>query len=63
VVTNRSIDARNAVSVLPEPVGAQISVWSPATMCGQPSTWGGVGDGNEDANHSATAGENACRTA
>ena len=38
VVTSRSIAARNAVSVLPDPVGAQISVCSPATMCGHPST-------------------------
>jgi hypothetical protein len=62
VVTSRSIEARNAVSVLPDPVGAQISVCSPATMCGHPSICGGVGDGNDDANHSRTAGENAART-
>ena len=61
-MTSRSIAARNAVSVLPDPVGAQISVCSPATMCGHPSTCGGVGDGNELANHSATAGENAWST-
>ena len=47
------------MSVFPEPVGAQISVCSPAAMCGQPSIWGGVGSGKEDANHSRTAGENA----
>jgi hypothetical protein len=62
VVVSRSIDVRNAVRVLPEPVGAQISVCSPATMRGQPSTCGGVGSGNDAANHSRTAGENASRT-
>ncbi len=61
-VTSRSIDARNAVSVLPDPVGAQISVCSPLAMCGHPMIWGGVGSGNEDANHSRTAGENAPST-
>ena len=61
-VTSRSIDARNAVSVLPEPVGAQISVCSPAAMWGHPSICGGVGAGNDDANHSRTAGENAAST-
>ena len=61
-VTSRSIDARNAVSVLPEPVGAQIRVCSPAAMLGHPSIWGGVGAGNEDANHSRTAGENSSST-
>jgi hypothetical protein len=59
VVTSRSIAVRKAASVLPDPVGAQISVCSPARMCGHPSTWGGVGDGNELANHPATAGEKA----
>ena len=59
VVVNRSIDDMNAVRVLPDPVGAQISVCSPAVMCGHPSTCGGVGDGNEVANQSRTAGENA----
>ena len=62
VVVSRSIDARNAVSVLPDPVGAQISVCSPAAMCGQPCTCGGVGSGNDAANHSRTAGENAAST-
>ena len=62
VVVSRSIDARNDVSVLPDPVGAQISVCSPAEMWGQPLIWGGVGSGNDDANHSRTAGENASST-
>ena len=50
------------MSVLPEPVGAQIRVCSPAEIGGQPWIWGGVGSGNEVANHSRTAGENAFRT-
>ena len=50
------------MSVLPEPVGAQISVCSPAAMRGQPATCAGVGSGNEAANHSRTAGENAAST-
>ena len=40
VVTSRSIDHKKAASVLPLPVGAQISVCSPAAMGGQPSSWG-----------------------
>ncbi len=39
----RSIPQRNAVSVLPDPVGAQISVLSPVAIAGQPSCWAGVG--------------------
>ena len=62
VVMRRSREERNAVSVLPEPVGAQISVCAPPTMAGQPCTWGAVGSGKEVANHSRTAGENACST-
>ena len=50
------------MSVLPEPVGAQISVCSPFAMWGQPWICGGVGEGNEDANQALTAGENASRT-
>lgn len=53
---------RKAASVLPLPVGAQMSVWEPPTMAGQPCTWAGVGSGNEDANHARTAGENASST-
>jgi hypothetical protein len=61
VVVSLSIAARNAVSVLPDPVGAQMSVCSPSTMCGHPLTWLGVGSGKEAANHSRTDGENAPR--
>ena len=53
---------RNAVSVLPLPVGAQISVCSPSAMGGHPLTCAGVGSGNVVANHSRTAGENRSST-
>jgi hypothetical protein len=48
---------RNAVSVLPEPVGARISVWSPLAMAGQPLSWASVGAGNEDSNQARTGAE------
>ena len=53
---------RNAASVLPLPVGAQISVCAPAAMGGQPWTWAGVGSGKDVPNHARTAGENASST-
>lgn len=62
VDTSSLIDHKNAVSVLPLPVGAQISVCSRAAMRGQPAAWGAVGCGNDDANHSATAGRNESST-
>ena len=45
---------RKAARVLPDPVGARISVWSPAAMAGQPCAWAAVGAGNEVANHART---------
>ena len=45
-----SIPHRNAVSVLPEPVGAQISVFAPVAIVGQPFTCAGVGASNERSN-------------
>src|SRR4029453_2962934 len=47
---------RNAVSVLPLPVGARMSVDSPRAMAGHPSSCGRVGDGNDATNHSRTDG-------
>src|SRR4051794_23209023 len=41
---------RNAASVLPEPVGAQISACSPAAMAGQPWACAGVGSSNDARN-------------
>src|SRR6478752_5067199 len=56
-VTRRSIAQRKAARVLPEPVGARISVWSPAAIAGQPLVWASVGAPNVVSNHSRTAGE------
>ena len=48
---------RNAASVLPEPVGAAISVSSPAAIAGQPSACGSVGpSGNRRPNQVRIAG-------
>lgn len=49
---------RNAVRVLPDPVGARISVCSPAAMAGHPSSWAWVGAGNEEENQARTGSEN-----
>src|SRR5688572_28565280 len=54
----RVMHQRHAVRVLPEPVGARISVSPPAAMAGQPLVCGGVGAGKDVANHSATGAEN-----
>src|SRR5262245_34475922 len=54
--------ARNAVNVLPLPVGARMSVDSPRAMAGQPSSCGRVGDGNDATNHSRTDGWNRSST-
>src|ERR1700676_3588918 len=48
--------ARNAASVLPEPVGAATRVLRPATIEGQARTWGSVGVPNRERNQAATAG-------
>src|SRR5712692_6786263 len=54
--TRRSIQARNAARVFPEPVGAEISVVLPARMGGQPCSCGSVGVPNLCTNHSLTRG-------
>ncbi len=59
VVSSRSMPQRNAVSVLPDPVGARIRVFSPAAMAGQPNSWAGVGAGNEVENQARTGSENS----
>ena len=46
------------MSVLPEPVGAQISVLSPEAIAGQPLSWAGVGASNEASNQRLTGAEN-----
>ncbi len=50
------MQARNAASVLPEPVGAEISVVRPARMCGQPCSCGSVGVPKRATNQSRTSG-------
>src|ERR1700726_2065995 len=52
----RSMATRNAASVFPEPVGAEMRVGSPATMEGQPPSCGSVGVPNLATNHSCTMG-------
>src|SRR4051812_11648512 len=49
---------RNAARVLPDPVGARISVWSPAAIGGQPWSWASVGAAKLDSNHARTGAEN-----
>ena len=51
--------ARKAASVLPEPVGAAMSVGRPALIAAQASVCAGVGAGKVLANHAATAGWNS----
>jgi hypothetical protein len=45
------------VRVLPEPVGARISVWSPSAMAGQPLAWAAVGAGKLVSNQARTGSE------
>jgi len=52
----RSIAARKAARVLPDPVGARTSVLSPLAMAGHPSFCARVGASKVSANHSPTAG-------
>ncbi len=54
---------KNAASVLPDPVGARINVWSPALIASHPCSWAAVGPANDDENHSRAAGEKRSRTA
>src|SRR5918998_6715582 len=50
---------RKPASVLPDPVGAAMSVSRPAAMCAQPCAWAGVGPSpKRRANQVATAGWN-----
>ena len=55
----RSIAARNAASVLPEPVGARSSVERPPAMGGHPFTCAAVGAAKDASNQRRTAGRNA----
>src|SRR3954447_988100 len=49
---------RNAASVLPLPVGALSSTWSPDAIAGQACSWAGVGPSNAPVNQLRTSGEN-----
>ncbi len=60
--TSRSMAHRNAVSVLPEPVGAKISVWRPSAIGGQPIACARVGSRNDRSNQSLTGAEKVFRT-
>ncbi len=54
--TSASIAAMNAVSVLPDPVGAATSVFRPDAIAGHASACASVGAGKAPANQAATAG-------
>ena len=56
---SRSIAARNAASVLPEPVGARRSVESPARIGGQPFACARVGAANDPENQRRTGSRKA----
>ena len=58
---SRSIPQRNAASVLPEPVGAQISVLAPVAIAGQPAACAGVGPSKERSNQARVRSLNAAR--
>src|SRR3954451_22318929 len=58
VDSTRSIPQRKAVSVLPDPVGARINVWSPAAIAGQPCSCAVVGAGKDEVNQARTGSEN-----
>ena len=57
--TSASIAVRNAVRVLPEPVGAATRVSRPLAIAGQAAICASVGAGKLRVNHAATAGWNA----
>ncbi len=54
--TSASIAARNAASVLPEPVGAATSACRPALIAGHASSCAAVGAAKADANQARVAG-------
>src|ERR1700742_3460780 len=49
---------RKLASVLPEPVGAQISALAPLEIASQPPVWAGVGPSKEASNQRRTGAEN-----
>ena len=58
--TSRSMADRKAASVLPEPVGAMTSAFSPRSMAAQARSWTGVGpSGKTEPNQARVAGAKA----
>src|SRR5262245_5910961 len=62
VRTSASMAARNAASVLPEPVGAAISTSRPERIAGQARSCGSVGAVKVRRNQFATAGLKSSKT-
>src|SRR5215213_7063489 len=60
---SRSSDQRNALSVLPDPVGATTSALRPAATADQAPTCAGVGAANAARNHSRVATPKCSQTA
>src|SRR5262249_38028200 len=56
--SSASTDQRNAARVLPDPVGAAISVSAPAAMAGHPASCAGVAVPKRAPNQRDTSGEN-----
>ena len=56
LVHESSSAVRNAASVLPDPVGAAISVWRPSRIAAQPSVCAHVGAPSVSRKHRAVAG-------
>src|SRR6185436_5941822 len=56
-----SIPQRKLASVLPEPVGAQISALAPPEIASQPPAWAGVGPSKEASNQRRTGAEKGAR--
>ncbi len=56
---SRDITGKKAESVLPVPVGEQISVAPASCASGIACAWGGVGTPNRSSHHAATAGCNS----
>jgi hypothetical protein len=56
-----SMPQRKLASVLPEPVGAQISVLAPLEIASQPPVWAGVGPSKDASNQRLTGALNGFR--
>src|ERR1700761_8548208 len=56
-----SMAYRNAASVLPDPVGAEIRTCSPEAIAGQACSWAAVGPAKAPVNHSRVRGVKTSR--